>query len=190
MNHLPVLTTERLILREVSILDADDLFEYARLPYIGPNAGWKPHSSIEESINVIHMFIDIKTKGELGVWAIVEKQSRKMVGTIELYNYVPGFKAELGYVLNPRFWGKGLTAEAGREVLKYAFNHLGLKRVEAGAFVSNHQSIRVCEKLGFTCEGVARKGYLRYDGAIMDKVMFGITDDEFNEMLVKGKFGK
>jgi ribosomal-protein-alanine N-acetyltransferase len=181
MSTLPVLTTKRLILREISILDLQDMYEYAVLPYVGPEAGWKPHTSIEETLNIIRMFIETNKKGDVGVWAIVDKQQGKMIGTIELYNYVNRYKAEIGYVLNPSYWGKGIVVEAGEAILRYAFNTLGLKRVEAGVFVDNHQSIRVCEKLGFKKEGVARKGYLRYDGQIFDKVVFGITDDDFKE---------
>lgn len=183
MSQLPVLTTNRLILRDISILDARDMYEYACLPYVGPQAGWKPHGSIDETIRVIQIFIETKKSGDLGVWAIVDKKTGKMIGTIELYNYVPRYKAELGYVLNPTFWGRGLVVEAGKALLKYAFNTLGLKRVEAGAFIDNHQSIRVCEKLGFKREGIARKGYLRYDGLILDKVVFGITDEDYYELL-------
>lgn len=185
MSLLPVFTTDRLILREISILDARDMYEYARLPYVGPQAGWNPHSSIDETIRIIQMFIETKKSGDMGVWAIVDKKTRKMIGTIELYNYVPRFKAELGYVLNPKFWGKGYVVEAGKALLNYAFNTLGLKRVEAGVFVDNHQSIRVCEKLGLKREGIARKGYLRYDGLVLDKIVFGMTDDDYYDLSQK-----
>ena len=96
-----------------------------------------------------------------------------------MYNYVPNFKAELGYALNPSYWGNGIMTEAGKKVLDYGFNILGLKRIEAGTFVDNIQSQRVCEKLGFTKEGIARNGYIRYDGIIFDKVVYGMTSNEF-----------
>ena len=77
MSTLPVLTTKRLILREISILDLQDMYEYAVLPYVGPEAGWKPHTSIEETLNIIRMFIETNKKGDVGVWAIVDKQQGK-----------------------------------------------------------------------------------------------------------------
>jgi ribosomal-protein-alanine N-acetyltransferase len=110
-----------------------------------------------------------------------------MIGTIELYNYVPSFKAELGYALNPIYWGKGLVTEAALKVLDYGFNVLELKRIEAATFLDNFQSQRVCEKIGMIKEGIARNGYIRYDGIIFDKVMFGITVEEYRTFIEKNK---
>ena len=108
-----------------------------------------------------------------------------MIGTIELYNYIPNFKAELGYALNPSYWGQGLVTEAGLKVLEFGFNNLELKRIEAGTFLDNYQSQRVCEKLGMTREGVQRNGYIRYDGIIFDKVVYGITVEEYRDFIKK-----
>ena len=176
---LPVLYTERLIIRPLTILDADDMFEYSRTPYVGPQAGWQPHSSLSETIAVIRNLIAIRTSSDLGVWAITLKETGKMIGTIELYNYSPLFKAELGYALNPKYWGMGIVPEAFREVLAFGFEYLGLKRIEASAFLDNEQSKRVCEKTGFTFEGISRNGYYRYDGKILDKANYGITLEDF-----------
>ena len=177
--ELPTLYTQRLIIRPLSILDADDMYEYAKTPYVGPTAGWPPHLSVQETISIIKTMTTIKTPYELGSWAIVLKSSNKMIGTIELYNYIYRFKAELGYSINPAFWGCGFATEAAREVISYAFEFLELKRIEVGTFVDNYQSQRVCEKLGFIKEGIARSGYVRYDGKIFDKLIFGMTNEEY-----------
>ena len=179
MNHLPMLETKRLVLRDISILDAPDMYEYATDYDIGPLAGWAPHRSIQETIGIIGMFLDSKKRGEPGVFAVVLKENNKMIGTIELYNYVPGFKAELGYALSKAYWGRGIIPEAAEAIINWGFVTLGLKRIEIATFVDNYRSKRVCEKLGFTEEGVARKGYLRYDGIIFDKVIYGMTDTEY-----------
>ncbi len=176
---LPVMKTERLVLREIHIGDAKDMFEYAKRPNVGPMAGWEPHESLADSINVIDMFHRQKEKGALGVWAIVLKETDKMIGTIELHGYRQGHKAELGYVISSDYWGMGYTVEAAKAVLKYAFEYLGLKRVDCNAFSINKQSIRVCEKLGLKYVGTKQKGYMRFDGQLFDEVMFGITDDEY-----------
>jgi [ribosomal protein S5]-alanine N-acetyltransferase len=176
---LPSIKTDRLLLREIHIGDAKDMYEYARRPNVGPMAGWEPHESLADSINVIDMFHRQKEKGALGVWAIVWRETEKMIGTIELHGYRPGHKAELGYVISSEYWGKGITVEASKAVLKYAFEFLHLKRVDCNAFTVNQQSIRVCEKLGLHLIGTKKKAYMRYDGQIFDEVMFGITDDEY-----------
>jgi len=176
---LPTIKTDRLLLREITMNDSKDMFEYAKNPSVGPMAGWEPHEMIGDSINIIDMFHRNKEKGALGVWSIILKETGKMIGTIELYGYKINHKGELGYVLNPDYWGQGYTVEAGKAVLKFAFEYLGVKRVDCNAFSTNNQSIRVCEKLGLNYVGVKKKGYLRYDGVYLDEVMYGITDDEY-----------
>lgn len=180
--QLPVLYTERLIIRPISVLDADDMYEYAKTPYVGPTAGWAPHQSITDTINIIKAMTIIKTPYELGTWAIVLRGSNKMIGTIELYNHFHHFKAELGYSVNPSHWGNGYATEAAREVVAYGFEYLSLKRIEVGTFIDNYQSQKVCEKLGFIKEGVARSGYIRYDGKIFDKLIYGMTNIEYDEL--------
>ncbi len=176
---LPVLCTKRLIVRPLSVLDADDMYEYAKTSMVGPMAGWPPHSSIADTISVIKT---MTAPYGLGVWAIVLKETGKMIGTIELYNHIVHFKAELGYSLNPSYWGHGYATEAAKEVIAFGFEYLELKRIEVGTFIDNYQSQRVCEKLGFIKEGIARSGYVRYDGKVFDKMMFGMTDKEYREM--------
>lgn len=184
MIKLPVLYTPRLILREICLGDAEDMFYYAQHPLVGPNAGWAPHTSIQETRRVIQLFLEAKKRGEPGVFAIIDRQTGRMIGTIELFNLVFGFKAELGYALSPDYWGRGIIPEAAESVLEYGFHVLQLKRIEASAFLTNYQSQRVCEKLGFIREGVARNGYLRYDGKIIDKEIFGLTDTEYEQLTV------
>ena len=179
MTKLPIFKTERLILRDINENDALDMFEYSCSPLVGPMAGWAPHRSLYETAAVINIFKDSKNRGEPGVYAIVYRENNKMIGTIELYNYKPGFKAELGYALSPAYWGKGLIVEAAECLIAWGFNDLNLKRIEASAFLENHQSQRVCEKLGFLKEGIERNAYLRYDGVVCDKVVYGMTNYDY-----------
>jgi ribosomal-protein-alanine N-acetyltransferase len=176
---LPTIFTERLILRNISLADAKDMFEYAQTSYVGPVAGWHPHKTLAETKAIINMFLGYQAKGALGVYAIVLKNENKMIGTIELFNYVRDFKAEMGYALNPSYWGNGFVPEAAEAILAWGFDDLNLKRIEINLFTDNHQSERVCQKLGMTYEGLIRNGYLRYDGLIFDEKKYSITDKEY-----------
>ena len=178
-GYLPVIETERLFLREIEQGDAYDMYEYAHLPFVGPTAGWEPHQSLNHTREVIDLYRRKKTYGQLGVYAIVLKESGKMIGTCELHTYTPKFKAELGYTVNPLHWGNGYAVEASKGLLEFGFNDLQLKRIECMAFVSNVQSSRVCEKLGLTYEGIRKKAYQLYDGTIGDLKCYAITDDEY-----------
>jgi len=75
---MPTLETERLILRRFRETDLDDFNEYAKNPNVGPNAGWKPHESKEESMEILKQFIDSKE-----VWAIVEKAQIRSLAQLD-----------------------------------------------------------------------------------------------------------
>lgn len=177
--NLPLIETPRLILREIYLYDVYDMYEYAKLPEVGPSAGWRPHSSLTETRDTIKLFLNKKRYGQLGVFAITLKDNLKMIGTVELHTYTKGHKAELGYTINPEYWGKGYAVEASKYVIAWGFEALGLKRIECTAFSSNKQSSRVCEKLGLTYEGLRRKGYMLYDGSVHDLECYAIIDDEY-----------
>jgi RimJ/RimL family protein N-acetyltransferase len=178
-SELPIIETPRLLLREINIIDCEDMYEYAKSPLVGPVAGWEPHRHLNDTKNVIQMFKDKKKYGQLGVYAIILKSENKMIGTLELHTYIRGYKAELGYTVNPRYWGRGIAVEASLEALRLGFISLGLKRIECTTFVQNGQSRRVCEKLKLTYEGIRKKGYMLYDGSLHDIYAYAITDDEY-----------
>lgn len=185
---LPVIETERLILRNIDMRDHMDMYEYAKTPYVGPNAGWEPHKSITQTMGIIAMMINNPNNGSLGTFAIVLKEENRMIGTIELFNMTQSYKAELGYALNYKYWGQGIVPEAARAIIHWGFVRLNLKRIEINLFPTNHQSERVCQKLGFVKEGLLRNAYLRYDGKIFDEIKYSMTDDEYYEKyLNKGK---
>ncbi len=178
-TSVPYMETERLILRETKPSDFKDMFEYAHLPYIGPVAGWAPHRTLGETRGVLKLFNDKKSYGQLGTIAVIWKENNKMIGTVELHTFIAGFKAELGYTINPEYWGKGIAVEASKKALEWAFCLLKLKRIECSTFVENERSIRVCEKLGLTYEGIRKKAYQLYDGSIHDLKCYSLTDDEY-----------
>ena len=146
------LETERLILRRWEETDAEALFEYARDPEVGPIAGWPPHKSIEESLDVIR---NVFSGPE--AYALCLKDDGKAIGAIELKlsgNQLNDLasgddECELGYWLGKPFWGKGYMPEAAEELLRHAFEDLGMQKVWCGYYDGNSKSKRVQEKCGF-----------------------------------------
>ena len=130
--------------------DAESMFEYAKDPEVGPIAGWPPHKSVEESLNVIR-------NGMNGAecYAICEKESGKAIGAIELK--LNGHtdmtqrddECELGYCLSKPFWGRGYMPEAVEALLRHGFEDLGMNIIWCGYYDGNQKSKRVQEKLGF-----------------------------------------
>lgn len=179
---LPIIETERLILREVSDKDVLDMFEYASLPDFGPVAGWEPHQTIQDTKEVIRIYKNKRIYGQLGVFAVVLKENNKMIGTCELHSYYPRFKAELGYSINPNYWGNGYAVEASKAIISWGFENLYLRRIECQCYKENMKSIRVCEKLNLHYEGLRKNAYQLYNGKIFDLESYALTDLEYKEL--------
>ena len=179
-RKMPVIETKRLILREIQLSDCVDMFEYATLPYFGPMAGWQPHRTVGETRSIIQLFLDKKKYGQLGTFAVcLKEENNKMIGTLELHTYLRGFKAELGYSINPKYQNKGYATEAAIEAIIWGFEDLGLARIECSTYTHNFSSQKVCEKLHFTFEGIRKKGYQLFDGSLHDIKCYAITEDEY-----------
>ncbi len=95
----------------------------------------------------------------------------ELVGAVGVSNIEYGHKAEIGYWLARKFWGRGLMPQAVREVTQFCFNTLRLKRVYAYVFVFNHSSMRVLEKCGFKREALMRY-HVRKGTKIIDEYVF------------------
>lgn len=174
------LETPQLILRDWAEEDAKDLYRYAKDPEAGPAAGWKPHENMEESREVVKMFI-----WEGDVWALEEKASGRVIGSLGLHKDkkrpgVPGVKM-VGYVLAKEFWGQGRMTEAVKEAMRYAFEEEGLRMLTVYHFPWNDRSRRVIEKCGFRKEGTLRESFVRFDGTLMDEVCYSLTVEEWKE---------
>lgn len=151
--------TKRLVLRKWTEADAESLYEYAKDSEVGPIAGWPPHKSVEESLDVIRNVFNGPE-----CYAICEKENGKAIGAIELK--LKGHtdmtdredECELGYWLGQLFWGKGYMPEAAKEILRHGFEELGMNTIWCGYYEGNQKSKRVQEKVGFvyhhTCENV------------------------------------
>ncbi len=145
-----ILETERLLMRHWEEGDAEDLYRYAKDPAVGPIAGWPPHQSSEESRQIIR---NVLTGQEC--YAVCLKPDRKAIGAIELKQRERtdmtdrDDECELGYWIGSPFWGRGIMPEAVTEILRHAYEDIGIKKVWCGFYEGNIQSKRVQEKCGF-----------------------------------------
>lgn len=143
------LETKRLVLRPFAETDAADLYAYAKDPRVGPAAGWPPHTSVENSLDIIRTVFSAPN-----VFALVDKQSAAVIGSAGFVGRhrteLPGPDEELGYALSPRFWGLGLMSEAARELIRFGFEDLGLRTIWCNHYDGNERSRRVIEACGFS----------------------------------------
>lgn len=146
------LTTERLTLRPWRESDLNDFYEYARVDGVGQMAGWLPHKSIDESREILAMFIREKKTFAL-------EYQGKAIGSLGIETYVESRYPELelagkrgreiGYVLSKDYWGRGLMPEAVKAVIRWLFDDVKLDFIIVGHFPHNDRSRRVIEKCGF-----------------------------------------
>ena len=172
------LETERLILRDWRTEDAEDLYEYARNPQVGPVAGWAPHSDRENSMEILKSYME---SGD--IWAVALRESGKVIGQLRMYpdenrgRYVAKY---LSYALSADYWGQGLMTEAVRAVIRYAFEELeGIDLLSVFHSPDNARTRRVIEKCGFTYEITLENAHTDYDGQVSDSVCYRLMKEEY-----------
>ena len=145
-----VLRTERLVLRAWCEDDVDDLFAYARVDGVGRPAGWVTHRDRDESLRVLHGFLE-----EKDVFAI--EYGGRVVGSLRAgpvktadWPELDGLVCkELGYALAKDCWGRGLMTEAVTAAVDWLFDEIHCDALTACYYPDNARSARVLEKQGF-----------------------------------------
>lgn len=181
LNHkgTQTLYTPRLTLRRLEMTDAAPLFKnYGTDEQVSRFLLWKPYKRVEDVEAFISGVIEDYSRPDTYHWAIVF--DGEICGSISSYAISEkNLSCEIGYCLSRNLWGKGLTTEAAKAILRYMFEEIGMERVCATHDVDNPASGRVMEKCGMTHEGTLRKHYLRHDGVRSDAKIYGILKDDF-----------
>ena len=144
---MSIIETRRLILRPWREEDAADLYRYASDPEVGPPAGWAPHTSVEDSLQVLHTILM-----KPDTWAVTLRGSDEPVGSVGIF---PGAcseakgQPEIGYWIARPLWGNGYVPEAVRALIALCFDR-GAEAVWCAHADFNSKSRRVIEKCGFT----------------------------------------
>ena len=155
MRPPEIIETERLILRLPILSDAETIFRaYAQDVEVVRYVIWKPHGSVEETVAFISDRIAAWNDHRSFSWVITRKPTDDLIGMVEMR--IEDFKANLGYVIARRFWGRGFATEAACSIVNWALNQERIYRVWAVCDVDNAASARVLEKVGMQREGVLR----------------------------------
>jgi [ribosomal protein S5]-alanine N-acetyltransferase len=172
----PLLTTSRLVLREVTQEDAPEVFAFRSdaqaMKYIGKPAA----TSINDAKELIQKFIDGLASNEAITWGITLSGDPKVVGTIGFWRMNKDhYRAEVGYMLHPDHWNKGIISEALSEVIRFGFEKLNFHSIEANLTPENSGSVRVLEKAGFKKEAHFRENYF-FNGVFSDTAVYSILN--------------
>lgn len=178
-GDLPILDTERLILRKVTLEDVEDMYLYGSNEEVSKYVTWNTHKTLADTKDFVKFVLNNYENKQVAPWGIEYKENGKFIGTIDFVWWQPNHKiAEIGYVISKDYWGKGLTTEAAKEVISFGFEKMELVRIQARCFVKNIGSARVMEKTGMSFEGIIRNGMF-VKGKHQDLKMYSILKEDF-----------
>jgi RimJ/RimL family protein N-acetyltransferase len=177
-NHLPVMAGKQVVLRELRASDAASLFamltteEVAR--FISP-----PPTTVEGFERFIAWTLRQRSAGTYACFAVTLQGFDTAIGIFQLRESEPGFgTAEWGFAVGSAFWGTGVFQQGAELMLEFAFNTVGVHRLEARAAVRNGRGNGALLKMGAVQEGILRRSFQK-NGDYLDQVLYAIVEDDW-----------
>jgi [ribosomal protein S5]-alanine N-acetyltransferase len=175
------ITTERLLLRPITMKDAPDIFAYASNPEVTKYVRFVTHKSLRDTYAFIRRVQASYRKSITPLWGMEVKASGRLIGASGFLQWPNADqRAELGYVIHPHFWGQGYVTEAAQALCDFAFKKMKVNRIEAGTIVGHTASERVLQKCGFKVEGVLRQREL-IKGKFPDVTMYSLLRSDYSK---------
>ncbi|PKG22774.1 GNAT family N-acetyltransferase [Niallia nealsonii] len=179
-GSLPVLETDRLILRKINLKDAKDMYAYCSNPEVAKYVTWQAHQTVTATREFIKYIMDQYELKKIAPWGMEWKENGQLIGTIDfVWWQTKNRAAEIGYVLHQDYWGKGIMTEACRKLVFFGFTQMDLIRIQARCVKENKASEKVMQKAGMKYEGTIRKGIL-LKGKHQDMQLYSILKEEFS----------
>ena len=171
----PQLETQNLILRKLEFTDAAALLFLRSNDLVMQHIDKAKMTSIEDANKLIQLINDGLAEQDSICWAIVTKENpNELIGTIGFWHMVKEhYRAEIGYILHPNFWGKGLMKQAIAATIHYGFGDLNLHSIEANTNPLNTASQKLLVKNGFVQEAYFKENYY-YNGQFLDSAIFSL----------------
>lgn len=170
-NPFPVLETDRLLLRKISMDDAEDIFllrtNEAAMKYI--------HKPKLNSIDDAKEIIKKMNEPDRIQWGITLKNENKIIGTIGYHRIEKDhYRAEIGYMLHPHYWNTGLMSEAITKVTDFGFNKMKLHSIEAIINPGNTISRTILQKFNFIKEAYFKENFF-FEGKFFDSEVYSLV---------------
>lgn len=173
-NHIPVIHTARLVLRPVREDDLEDVLEIFSDPETLRHFAQEPLEDLTQAREFLGEKLEGVNKGLRKYWAICLAENDRMIGHFVLFNLSEvNRRAEVGYILNRRFWRNGYASEVLSRMVDHCFETENLGRLEADVDPENTSSLKLLERHGFQREGYFRKRWY-FRERWYDSVMFGL----------------
>ncbi|MBS1715740.1 MAG: GNAT family N-acetyltransferase [Armatimonadetes bacterium] len=174
------IVTARTQIRRLSHADAPDLYDVFSDPAVMRYWSSPPYERTDQVTRLIDAVEAGYDDGSFFQFGIVDASESKVVGTCTLHQIDrQNRRAEVGYVLGRRSWGRGLMSEALTALLTVCFRDVGFHRIEADTDPRNAASVRLLERLGFQREGLLRQRWI-VAGEVSDTAFYGLLADEWS----------
>lgn len=179
-HGLPQLNGRIAVLRELQAADGADLLPLISAPevvrFLSP-----PPASLERFAGFVSNTAQERAAGRYAGFAIVPHGQAAPVGLVQLRQLEPGFRtAEWGIALGSAWWGRGLFSDAGTLALSFAFEQLGVHRLEARVAARNARGNAAVEKLGGVAEGLLRQSLLTVEGTRVDQILWSWLKEDWH----------
>lgn len=169
---LPSLSTQRLELRSMKLSDAEDFFQIRSNKEAMKYIDRPLMDTVEQAQKMIMDCEEGMAQNQLLNWGIYLKGEEKLIGTIGFYRLnLEHHRGEIGYMLHPSWWRKGLMQEAIAAILDIGFDHYHFHSLEANLNPSNEASEKLLIKNGFEKEGYFKESYYS-NGIFLDSLIY------------------
>jgi len=170
----PVLNTDRLMLRELKINDAQAILNCFSNSDVLRHYGQNPLTSLDQVKHIINNFSKNYDEKRGIKWGIELKGQEGIIGTIGFQEWSTEHRrAEISYALFPESWGKGYAMEAVNRVISFGFQEMDLVRIGAIVFTENDASNKLLTKVGFEKEGILKK-YMHQNQVPYDTYIYSL----------------
>lgn len=180
-NILPEIETDRFLLRKIEAEDYKEIFDIYSEDETLKYQNMVSMKSLDEAIRYVD-FISNGYKNKCFIrWGIVKKDGDRVIGLVALHHIErENSKVSVGYILNKRFWRQNIMSEVMSQIINYIFNEIKINRIEASIHPDNIASIKLCEKLGFTREGLKEECiFNKRENKFEDRLIYGLIEKDY-----------
>lgn len=176
-SPFPVLETDRLLLRCITLEDAPQLLVLRSDPKIMQYLDREPFKSIEETTEFIQQKVLSALANNDGILWVIELKSEpgKLIGTTGFWRLDKAhYRAEIGYMLHSHYWQKGIMKEAVNITIDWAFSKTAIHSIEANINPGNNPSAALLKSMGFEQEAYFKENYY-FNGVFKDSIIFSLV---------------
>ena len=176
-----ILETNNFILRPFTSYDNEDMYyNWASDKDVTKYLTWTEHCNINKTNMIVTLWENLYKSKEYYNWAIEEKFSRRVIGSINLMNLDNyNENCEVGYCIGKRFWNQGIMSEVLHKILDFAFLKVNFERITARRHIDNIASGMLLKKCKFVYEGTLRKIVKDSNGVLVDCKYYSILKSEY-----------